>query len=83
MLSGAISQHDREVWSTVISRLPDDCRPSAHLVFGSNALMNNARLDLLPDGTLTYVFGGNMTRNNLLSLTGVVFVVKNGVMDIL
>jgi hypothetical protein len=54
-----------------IATLPQECRPKQRLIFNVNNHTNTARLDMFPDGKITWGAGG--TDFGWLSLSGVVF----------
>jgi hypothetical protein len=56
-----------------IATLPADCRPGGRLIFNVNNHANTARVDVLPDGTVTWVAGG--ADPTWISLSGVAFPV--------
>ena len=51
--------------------LPEDCRPKQVLIFTVNHHESTMRLDILPNGNVTYVTGTN--KHNWISLDGIHF----------
>jgi hypothetical protein len=60
-------------WRNPITTLPVGMRPAQRLVFGGSVHTSAARIDVMPDGSVLYVFGKQET--NWLSLSGIVFTV--------
>merc|ERR1711865_145071 len=57
-----------------IATLPKNCRPNKRLVFNLNNHEKTSRVDVLSNGVVKWVDGGNS--HNWLSLTGITFATK-------
>ena len=57
-----------------LATLPTNCRPSKHLVFNLNNHEKTSRVDVLSNGVVKWVAGGNS--HNWLSLTGITFATE-------
>ena len=55
-----------------IATLPDACRPHYRLIFNLNNNQYTSRVDVLPNGEIHWIAGGN--HHGWLSLTGIKFV---------
>merc|ERR1719181_2623232 len=62
-------------FATMIGTLPTTCRPSQRLIFNLNNHGKTARVDVLSDGRIEWIAGGN--DHGWLSLTGIAFPVGN------
>lgn len=71
VLTGLIRNNGE--WTSLISTLPAECRPTKRLTFGGNVHISSARVDILPDGALVYVTG--KANWEWLSLSGIHFTV--------
>jgi hypothetical protein len=59
-------------WQHHVTTLPENCRPSARLIFGTNVHTSSARVDVLPDGQVHFIT--NKQQWEWLSLDGIAFV---------
>jgi len=69
VLSGLISHYD---WRGKIATLPRWCRPAKRLIFFANVHENSVRIDVFPDGKLSYISGTQ--RHNWVSLSNIHFI---------
>jgi len=72
VVSGLVKNH--KSWSDhpVIATLPEDCRPTARLSFGTNVHIQTAQVDVLPTGEVMYVH--NKANWEWLALDGIAFL---------
>jgi len=59
-----------------LATLPADCRPSERLIFTANNHESPSRVDVLPDGQITWVAGAS--GHGWISLSGIVFAMGKG-----